>query len=122
MKDDIAYFLNYAEKQRQVCKRLGAKYCPCKTGSKIGLAISTLEHLGPINGLRHPVTDSACGWYIWVGNNLSTDPNFFQPFHIEHVATKCPDVLPYLGLPPGYRFLIAGDYKDIWFDDNLLNI
>ena len=25
----------------------------------------------------------------------------------------------YLGLAPGWRFLIAGDYEDVWFDERL---
>ncbi len=27
-----------------------------------------------------------------------------------------PEVLPYLALPPGWRFLIADGYEDGWFD------
>jgi hypothetical protein len=29
---------------------------------------------------------------------------------------------PYLALPPGWRFLIAPDYEDVWFDESLLHI
>lgn len=32
-----------------------------------------------------------------------------------------PEVLPYLELPPGYRFIIDGKgYEDVWFDESLL--
>ncbi len=30
------------------------------------------------------------------------------------------DVLPYLGLPPGWRFLVAPGYVDVWEDPALL--
>ncbi|WP_441294952.1 immunity protein Imm33 domain-containing protein [Massilia antarctica] len=29
-------------------------------------------------------------------------------------------VVPYLSLPPGYRFQIADGYEDVWFDPALL--
>lgn len=31
-----------------------------------------------------------------------------------------PQALRYLGLPPGWRFLVAAAYEDIWFDPALL--
>ena len=31
-----------------------------------------------------------------------------------------PDVLRFLALPPGGRFLVAGDYEDVWEDTSLL--
>ena len=34
----------------------------------------------------------------------------------------CPEVLEFLGLPPGYRFLLAIDYVDVWYDPSLLNV
>ena len=30
-------------------------------------------------------------------------------------------VMPYLGLPEGWRFLITEDYEDVWEDLELLN-
>jgi hypothetical protein len=36
------------------------------------------------------------------------------------VKDKCPEALPFLGLPPGYRFLVAGEYVDVWYDSTLL--
>jgi hypothetical protein len=33
-----------------------------------------------------------------------------------------PSVVQYLGLPPGWRFLVAGRRVDVWFDETLLNV
>jgi len=38
------------------------------------------------------------------------------------LGDELPQVLDYLALPPGWRFLIAPDYKDVWFDENLLKL
>ncbi len=88
---------------------------------KVGYALQTEGKL-PINGLRHPRTGDASGWYIWCGEKYLDEPDFFAPLHARHLIEECPRVLKYLGLPFGYRFLIGdGDYEDIWFDPLLLN-
>jgi hypothetical protein len=54
---------------------------------------------------------------------LEKDPDdFFQPMHIEHVPDECPEALDFLTLPPGWRFLVHGDYVDVWFDKTLLSV
>ena len=76
----------------------------------------------PLNGLRHPPEQGTSGWFIWEGNSLSQDADFFASMHIEHLIDECPAVLPYLGLAPGWRFQIAPGYEDVWYDQALLNI
>ena len=106
--------------QRKLCSTYGAEFCPSRPGTKIGIGLDTLMQI-PINGLRQPPLGDTNGWYIWGGQEMSESPDFFQPLHTEHLATRLPQVLKFLGLPPGYRFLLAGDYIDVWYDDNLLN-
>ena len=75
------------------------------------------------NGLRHPVEGTTCGWYLWAGEGeLDQSPDYFQPVHVEHLRERCPEILPYLGLPPGWRFLIAPGYSDVWDDPGLLTV
>jgi len=31
-------------------------------------------------------------------------------------------IIKYLGLSPGWKFLSDGEYEDVWYDENLLNI
>ena len=69
-----------------------------------------------------PPEGDTTGWYIWAGEHLSSDPDFFEPVHVEHLKTLCPQVLPYLALPPGWRFLVTPDYVDVWEDTSLLDI
>lgn len=88
----------------------------------LGLAIETLR-LVPINGLRYPVTEGSCGWYIWGGPEHSQAADFFSPVHVLHVSDYVTNIAPYLDLPPGYRFLINKDgTSDIWFDENLVKV
>ncbi len=107
--------------QQFLCARLKANYCPSPDNLKVGIALETF-HLRPLNGLRHPVQDDTTGWYIWDGESLSTEPDFFSSLHLSHLVEKCPAAMKYLGLPPGYRFLVDGKHQDIWFDDSLLHV
>ncbi len=107
--------------QRKVCELYKTDFVPCERGSKVGIALATLG-LTPINGLRHVPEHGTNGWYIWGGKEVSTSADFFDPLHVEHVVERCPLVLKFLGLPPGYRLLVAGDHVDIWFDVNLLSV
>jgi hypothetical protein len=106
--------------QRKICKLYKTDFVPCEESSKLGIALATLE-LVPTNGLRHAPEKGTNGWYIWGGKELSLRPDFFDPLHVQHLTDRCPLVLKYLGLPPGYRFLLTGDYVDVWFDVSLLN-
>ncbi|MDN4054892.1 hypothetical protein QPK32_17570 [Massilia sp. YIM B02763] len=107
------------ETQEEVCSRFGVVGIPSRTGEHLGIALATVGKL-PINGLRVRLAGT-CGWFIWCGKDASTDPDFYQPLHVHHVVDYLPSVMPYLSLPPGYRFQIADAYEDVWFDSTLLS-
>jgi hypothetical protein len=72
--------------------------------------------------LRHPVADDISGWYLWCGEEFSSAKDFFQPIHARHIYEEFPEIVKLLGLPPGYRFLLAGEYLDVWYDAALLGV
>ncbi|QDE30761.1 MULTISPECIES: hypothetical protein [Shewanella] len=104
--------------QKDVCLKFGVTPFPSLEGDKIGIAIETIGKL-PINGLRHNPENGSCGWYIWCGEDMSKYADFFKPLHVSHIANYLPEVEKYLSLPPGYRFLIAGENVDVWHDSSL---
>ena len=90
---------------------------------KVGVALNIKSSTIPINGWRHALTEDTTGWYLFAGEgDPSPDPDFFVPLHVEHLAEWRPEVLKFLGLPPGWRFLTDGDYEDVWEDLSLLDI
>lgn len=114
---------NLIEKlQKNICKQYESGFLSSPNELKVGIATNVMEDIMPINGLRHPPEGDTSGWYIYAGEQLSSEPDFFKPLHIEHLDEWCPQVKKYLGLPPGWRFLVAGDYEDVWFDETLLDI
>jgi hypothetical protein len=106
--------------QLEVCKRFNADFMESPLNLKVGIASNIKEGLFPINGLRINPEGDTTGWYIWAGENLSDDEDFFQPTHVEHLDNWNPLIKKFLGLSPGWRFLVTNDYEDVWFDEELL--
>ena len=105
--------------QLEVCKRFNADYFESPEHLKVGISLNVKDGHCPIHGLRHPPEGDTTGWYIWAGD-YSEAEDFFVPLHVSHLQDWCPEILKYLGLPPGFRFLIAPGYEDIWEDSSLL--
>jgi hypothetical protein len=38
---------------------------------------------------------------------MNQSPDYFEPVEVEYLYDRCREVLPYLGLPPGWRFVVA---------------
>lgn len=108
------------ELQKKVCKKYEANFLSSPRDLKVGIATNVRDEIVPINGFRHLPEGDTTGWYIYAGENLSDCPDFFKPLHVEHLDDWCPQVKKCLGLSPGWRFLIAGDYEDVWFDESLI--
>ena len=107
--------------QKMICLKHGADFLPPDENSKLGISLNVRDGMEPVNGLRHPSQGNMCGWYIWAGEGFEERDDFFVPLHLTHVRDWHPGVLRFLALPPGWRFLFAGEYEDIWFDPTLLD-
>jgi len=105
--------------QEAVCRRYGLALVAAPPHLKVGIARNVRDGVLPISGLRHPPAGETTGWSIWAGEELSHDPAFFVPLHVAHLAEWCPAAVRYLGLPPGWRFLVSGDHEDVWEDPAL---
>lgn len=110
------------QEQIGICSKYGANYQPLDFGLNLGISENFFSGVLPLNGLRHPQDHPTCGWYLWASEEFSEADDFFNALHVYHLVERCPKIMKYLALPPGWRFLVAGDYEDVWFDENLLNI
>ena len=108
--------------QKSVCRKFGANFLACDESLRVGISRDFDPLRIPINGLRHPPEGNMTGWYIWSTETFSEANDFFNVLCASHLHEVCPEILKYLGLAPGWRFLIAPGYEDVWFDENLLNV
>ena len=108
--------------QRKICQKYSSDYVDAPDDLKVGISENVRDGVVPINGLRHPPEGDTSGWYIWAGEQYSDAADFFKPLHIEHLDEWNPLIKKYLGLAPGWRFLVTKDYEDVWFDEALLDV
>lgn len=106
--------------QKLICTKYNADFLETRNDLKVGISENVKLKLLPINGLRIYPEGDTTGWYIWAGEEFSEEPDFFVPLHVEHIEDWVPNIKKYLGLAPGWRFLIAGDYEDVWYDNAIL--
>jgi hypothetical protein len=121
MYSDLVLRAEVSEQQAAVCIRIAADPDPVAVDAVVGIGRDLTAV--PINGLRHRPAAGESGWYIWTGAEIDrSDDGFFEPVHARHLADLCPQVLPYLAMPPGWRFLLAPGHEDLWYDESLIAI
>lgn len=121
MRELVANNMEIIKSQKDICRKYSANYVESPINLKVGISLNVKSGQFPVHGLRHPMQGDTTGWYIWAGE-YSTDPDFFKPLHVEHINEWNPIIAPYLGLAPGWRFLITPTYEDVWEDSTLLDI
>lgn len=108
--------------REEVCKKYGAEYVPIQGSSRLGVSRAIRSEGRPINGLRHSPHGNMSGWYIYGGiSPMSTEVDYFDAYHVDHLPELLSPILNLLGLPPGWRFLWAEGYLDVWYDPQLVD-
>jgi len=108
--------------QRRLCERWQAPYEPTAWDLRLGIS-ADFGHTLPLHGLHEKPAGGTSGWYLWSGNReLAAVPvGELHALHAVHLKESHPEILRFLGLPPGWRFLAAPGHEDVWFDDRLLS-
>ncbi len=114
--------MDLVQSQIEICRKYNDEYTPIDPGLKLGISDNFFSGVLPLNGLRHPPENDTCGWYLWAGEELLQTPDFFKPMHVSHLIEQNSEVVRFLALPPGWRFLTDNTYVDVWFDDRLLKV
>ena len=111
---------SHINRQKEICATHNSQWKPINKKLRVG-ASANLDK-DPINGLRHPHEKGTTGWFIWTGDYSESD-DFFRPMCAERLLQIRPDIIKYLGLEVGYRFIAdKNGYEDIWYDEKLKDI
>jgi hypothetical protein len=87
--------------QQETYKRFSVTPIAAPQDMKLSKRLS----MAGIRGLRHAPAGDTTGWFIWAGEELSDDPDFFVPVHVSHISDWCPNVLSTL-----HCLLVGGSY------------
>jgi len=114
----------HIDKQKEICESYNSKWTPIN--NKLFIGVSENLTADPINGLRHPndreTTKGTTGWFIWSGEWSDAD-DFFMPMCAYHLLQIRPEIIKYLALDEGFRFLAdSNGYEDVWYDETLNQI
>ncbi|AZA80219.1 hypothetical protein EG359_10380 [Chryseobacterium joostei] len=69
-----------------------------------------------IEGIRYESPEHMSGWWL-ITDDYNDNIESLMTVHYHHIAFSRPDILKYLALPFGYRFLIENDEVEISKDD-----
>lgn len=110
----------HIDRQKEICEKYKSRWIPINKNLKVGASEKLM--FDPINGLRHPSDKGTTGWFIWTGEYSGAD-NFFKPMCAEHLLQIKPQIIKYLGLNVGFRFLTDNNgYEDVWHDETLKRV
>ncbi len=103
-----------ARTPQEICTAWHSPFVPPAPLDKVAVAINTLGQM-PLNARRVSPERGASGWYIWggEGGGRSRTPGFFQTLQVAHLLDRCPQILPFLALAPGWRVRLSADGPDI---------
>jgi hypothetical protein len=117
--EGVDYAIKVINEQIEVCKEFNASPIFPIFTQKIVISEGVYEGL-TTEAVRYPSPDHMTGW--WLSTELyNGDTKSLNPVHYYHIAFKRPDILKYLALPFGYRFIINQEQeKDVWFDSKVV--
>jgi hypothetical protein len=111
----------FSRERQDICAKFDVPFVDVDQSQTMGVAENVRHNVMPINGLRLSPDGDFSGWYIWAGTNMHPeDDDFYKPLHVSHIDNWNPLVSKYLGLAPGWRFLVAEGHEDVWFDPSIL--
>ncbi|MDO4228899.1 MAG: hypothetical protein Q4C98_03730 [Capnocytophaga sp.] len=107
--------MNIKQAQLDICSKYNSEFEQLMPDEMVAIALDSIGKM-PITGVRETLKNGqSVSWYIYCGD-YSADTDFYKPVHWVHLIEILPQVIPYLGLSKGFRFIIDDDgYEDVWY-------
>ena len=89
---------------QEICTAHASPFVPPSPLDRVAVALNTLgQH--PLNARRITPERGICGWYIWggKGGRHARAAGFFETLPVAHLLERCPQIMPFLALAPGWR-------------------
>lgn len=116
--EGVDYAIKVVTEQKEECDNYNAIPLFPLFSQMIVVSAGVLEGKD-IDAVRYASPAHMTGW--WLTTELYDDDiKSLKTIHYYHLAFKRPDIIRYLALPFGFRFL-SGDQMDVWFDEKGLS-
>ncbi|MFK7089515.1 hypothetical protein AAFM71_11950 [Chromobacterium violaceum] len=106
-----------SKEQIEICKKYSSKIIDLDENEMVAIALETIGQL-PIRGVRTSKREGDnISWFFYCGE-FHASPDFFKPMHASHLNEYLPEVLKFLCLEPGYKFMTDQyGFEDVWKED-----
>jgi hypothetical protein len=108
--------LSIAVDQHSLCEKAASPWTPPRA-DQIAAVWPDLTDT-PLEGVRYQPAGGMSGWWLMPAG-FTGEFGDMVPKHLYHVTRLRPDVLPLLGLAPGYAF--NQQREVIWFEQGVAN-
>ncbi|TLX24661.1 hypothetical protein FE904_14915 [Chryseobacterium indologenes] len=107
--------ISVVRKQSEICKQ--KNLVPLFPNFNQSVVISDGVYEGKdIEGIRYESPQDESGWYL-ITDDYDDNIKSLKMVHFYHVAFARPDILKYLAIPFGYRFIMKEGNIEIYKDD-----
>ncbi len=113
-------FEEIQQTQQECCEHYSSNYTPTELEQLVVISDGIYEGAVPVEGVRYPSPSHMTGWWLTT-DNYNGDVDTLQSVHFRHIVEKRPELAIYMGLKPGYRFLLGGKDEHVWFDEKVAN-
>ncbi|HEY4323299.1 MAG TPA: hypothetical protein VGN20_04915 [Mucilaginibacter sp.] len=116
-KEGVDYAMKVVAEQKQECNNCNTSALFPLFSQMIVISDGVLEGKD-LDAVRYPSPNHMAGW--WLTTELyDDDVKSLKTVHYHHLAFNRPDIIKYMALPFGFRFL-SGKQTEIWFDEKVL--
>jgi len=111
------FSLNILQSQMTMCNKYSSKFLFPRINQKIVISDGIRDEY-PIEGVRYESPEHMSGW--WLTSNLY-DGNIVSLKQIElhELILMRPELIKYLALDNGFRFILDKNGEDVWFDKDI---
>lgn len=104
-----------SDRQQRICDKYSLPAQPPE--DMVALAIGSLDQ-SPIYGTRIVLPENGTiSWFIHCGEHDDAS-GFYQALHASHLPEMLPQVVDYLALPSGAKFILDREgYEDVWLEE-----
>ncbi|WP_054508711.1 hypothetical protein [Chryseobacterium sp. ERMR1:04] len=116
IKEGCEFAISLTKDQSEICAEYGL--IPLFPNFSQMIVISKGVYEGKdIEAIRYDSPEHMSGWWL-ITDDYDDDIKSLMTVHFYHVAFKRPDILKYLALPFGYRFLMENNEIEVTKDED----